>query len=109
MPDTTLKAATQRQREELTNLLGPAMRGLAKSCRDIFRDRAGVEALLGHRRLADERHGVGQVLVDKGIGRGRAVVPDDAAQLLQPRLVRRVEDQIDGTRVGVEENDGIFG
>lgn len=46
MPDNTLKAATQRQREELTALLGPSMRTLAKACRDIFADRGAIEALL---------------------------------------------------------------
>ena len=44
--ETSLKRATQEQREELTSLLGPAMRNLAKGCRDIFQDRAAVEALL---------------------------------------------------------------
>ncbi len=44
--EKTLKAATQRQREELTSLLGPAMRALADGCRGIFHDRHAVEALL---------------------------------------------------------------
>lgn len=46
MANSTLKAATQRQREELTALMGPAMRTLAKSCREIFADRRAIETLL---------------------------------------------------------------
>lgn len=44
--EDTLKSATQKQREELTTLIGPAMRTLAKGCRDSFPDRPSVEALL---------------------------------------------------------------
>lgn len=51
----TLKAATQRQREELTSLLGPTMRALADHCREGFNDRRTVEALLAA-ALTDMAH-----------------------------------------------------
>jgi hypothetical protein len=35
-------------------------------------------------------------------------MPDDATEFFQARLVLGAEDQIDGTRVGIEKNDGIF-
>lgn len=46
MPATSLKAATQKQREELTGLLGPAMAALATSCGGVLDDRDRVEAAL---------------------------------------------------------------
>lgn len=46
MVETTLKAATQKQREELTVLLGPAMQALATACRDALDDRNALEQLL---------------------------------------------------------------
>ncbi|MGD9785098.1 MAG: hypothetical protein AB7E80_16175 [Hyphomicrobiaceae bacterium] len=46
MPETNLKAATLKQREELTSLLGPAMRTLAERCQGTFHDRGAVEAEL---------------------------------------------------------------
>lgn len=53
--EQTLKAATQKQREELTSLLGPAMRAMAKDARDMFQDRRAVEGLL-EARLKDMPH-----------------------------------------------------
>ena len=38
-----LKAATQKQREELTSLLGPSMYAMAADCRDFFAERRAVE------------------------------------------------------------------
>lgn len=46
MPQTALRTATQKQREELTALLGPAMNALASACSDVFADRQAVEGLL---------------------------------------------------------------
>ncbi len=46
MSTGTLKQAIQQQRQELTARLGASMRGLAARCRDVFADRATVEALL---------------------------------------------------------------
>lgn len=46
MPQTALRTATQKQREELTALLGPAMNALATACSDVFADRSAVEELL---------------------------------------------------------------
>ncbi|MFN3869781.1 MAG: hypothetical protein ACK4MF_12050, partial [Hyphomicrobiaceae bacterium] len=42
----TLKQAIQQQRQELTARLGASMRRLAARCRDVFGDRAAVEAIL---------------------------------------------------------------
>lgn len=49
MAEATLKEATQKQREKLTSLIGPAMQSLAIASREVFHDRAAVEAILTER------------------------------------------------------------
>ena len=118
--ETSLKRATQEQREELTSLLGPAMRNLAKGCRDIFQDRAAVEALLSA-ELAQmpegtELPGAGSLFIGEG---GVMILPHVAMPQLYPQSkfsdFKRPEvkagnhwhDWVDAVLAGKKTTDGF--
>ncbi len=85
----TLKQAIQQQRQELTARLGASMRGLAARCRDVFADRATVEALLAA-ELAGMPHCKHLFALDaSGIAR---VVARPLAGRDAERFIREVED-----------------
>ena len=82
---------------------------IAFDIEDRAQARSAIEAGFVEGRLPDQRNRIRQMVIDMPGRRGRAIVPEYAAEFLEPTLGWRIENAFDPARERIEQDDALGG